>query len=103
MKVSQKNAYGTGLCSNAMGDYNDFCKALPEEERGHYLGRGTVSDEERLQNFSIDTQLETKFATDNIQHTLLTGVDYMRMRNDIKALFGHAPALDLNNYLGRAR
>ena len=97
MKVSQKSAYGTGLCNNSMGDYNVYCQALAEGDRGHYLGRGTVSDEERLQNLSIDTQLENKFATDNIQHTLLTGVDYMRMRNDIKALFGHASALDLNN------
>lgn len=100
MKVAQKSAYGTGLCSNSMGLYNVYCQALPEEQRGQYLGRGTVSDEERLQNFSVDTQLETKFTTDNIQHTLLTGVDYMRMRNDIKALFGNAPALDLNHLPG---
>ncbi|MDN6682139.1 MAG: TonB-dependent siderophore receptor, partial [Enterobacterales bacterium] len=54
-------------------------------------------DHERLQNFSVDTQLQSKFATGDVDHTLLTGVDYMRMRNDISALFGNAPSLDLDN------
>ena len=78
MKVSEKNAYGLGLA-------------------GGYINRGTTNSVERLQNFSVDTQLQSKFATDNIQHTLLTGVDYMRMRNDVHALFGSAPPLDINN------
>jgi len=78
MKVSEKNAYGLGLA-------------------GDYINRGTTNSVERLQNFSVDTQLQTKFATDNIQHTLLTGVDYMRMRNDVHAVFGSAPPLDINN------
>lgn len=97
MKVAQKIAYGNGLCNHLLATYNPYCQALPENQRRHYLGRGTVNDEERLQNFSVDTQLQTKFATGNIQHTLLTGVDYMRMRNDIKVSFGYAPALDLNH------
>lgn len=78
MKVSEKNAYGLGLA-------------------GGYINRGTTNSVERLQNFSVDTQLQSKFATDNIQHTLLTGVDYMRMRNDVHAVFGSAPPLDINN------
>lgn len=49
------------------------------------------------QNFSVDTQLQSNFATGAVEHTLLTGVDYSRMRNDISALFGNAPPLDLNN------
>ncbi|WP_353747674.1 TonB-dependent receptor domain-containing protein, partial [Shigella sp. FJ200801] len=80
MKTSQKSVYGTGIA----GD-------------GHTLNRGTVVDNERLQNFSVDTQLESKFATGDVEHTLLTGVDFMRMRNDINASFGSAPSIDLYN------
>lgn len=82
MKTSQQSVYGTGIASD-----------------GHTLNRGTVVDDERLQNFSVDTQLESKFATGAVEHTLLTGVDFMRMRNDINAAFGSAPPIDLNgNY-----
>ncbi|EOU9533846.1 ferrichrome porin FhuA [Cronobacter dublinensis] len=78
MKTSQQSVYGTGIQAD-----------------GHTLNRGTVVDNERLQNFSVDTQLQSKFATGDLDHTLLTGVDFMRMRNDINAKFGSAPAIDL--------
>jgi iron complex outermembrane receptor protein len=97
MKVDQQSAYGTGLCNNSMNAFNVYCQALSPEQQSHYLGRGTVVDKERLQNFSVDTQLQSNFATGTVEHTLLTGVDYSRMRNDISALFGNAPPLDLNN------
>ncbi|CAK9885978.1 MAG: Ferrichrome outer membrane transporter/phage receptor [Candidatus Erwinia impunctatus] len=100
MKTAQRSAYGTGLCNNSMNGFNVYCQALSSAERAHYLGRGTVSDSERLQNFSVDTQLQSQFTTGEMKHTLLTGVDFMRMRNDISALFGNAPALDLNNLPG---
>ena len=78
MKTAQQSVYGTGIAAD-----------------GHTLNRGTVVDNERLQNFSVDTQLQSKFATGALEHTLLTGVDYMRMRNDINATFGSAPSIDL--------
>ena len=80
MKTAQKSVYGTGIQAD-----------------GHTLNRSTVVDNERLQNFSVDTQLQSKFATGEMDHTLLTGVDFMRMRNDINAAFGSAPAIDLYN------
>ncbi|WP_338561228.1 ferrichrome porin FhuA [Erwinia sp. E_sp_B04_7] len=100
MKTAQQSVYGTGLCNNSMNGFNSFCQALTPEQRSHNLGRGTIVDHERLQNFSVDTQLESKFATGNMDHTLLTGVDYSRMRNDIFASYGYAPSLDLNNLPG---
>lgn len=33
---------------------------------------------------------KAKFATADVDHTLLTGVDFMRMRNDIDSWFGYA-------------
>jgi len=93
MKTSQQSVYGTGICTT--NTFNAPCQAISASERDHYLGRGTVVDNERLQNFSVDTQLQSKFATGDLAHTLLTGVDFMRMRNDINAKFGSAPAIDL--------
>ncbi|WLI75421.1 ferrichrome porin FhuA [Kosakonia sp. H02] len=95
MKTAQQSVYGTGICS--ANTFNAPCQALPVGDRSHYLGRGTVVDNERLQNFSVDTQLQSKFATGDVEHTLLTGIDYMRMRNDINATFGTAPVVDLYN------
>ncbi len=95
MKTSQNSVYGTGICTT--NTFNAPCQALPTDVRDHYLGRGTVVDNERLQNFSVDTQLQSKFATGDIDHILLTGVDFMRMRNDINATFGTAPVVDLYN------
>ncbi|SFR09784.1 iron complex outermembrane recepter protein [Enterobacter sp. kpr-6] len=95
MKTAQQSVYGTGICSaNA---FNAPCQAIAPVDRDHYLGRGTVVDNERLQNFSVDTQLQSQFATGAMDHTLLTGVDFMRMRNDINATFGTAPVVDLYN------
>ncbi|WP_436877629.1 ferrichrome porin FhuA [Siccibacter turicensis] len=93
MKTAQKSVYGTGICTT--NTFNAPCQAIPAGDQEHYLGRGTIVDHERLQNFSVDTQLQSKFATGAVDHTLLTGVDYMRMRNDIFATFGTAPAIDL--------
>lgn len=39
--------------------------------RCHMLNRSTIVGDEHLQRFSVDTQLESKFATSDIEHTLL--------------------------------
>ncbi|WP_343553245.1 ferrichrome porin FhuA [Pantoea sp.] len=91
MKTAQKTVYGQGICTAAS------CPTVPVGELGHTLQRNTVVDNERLQNFTVDTQLESKFATSDVQHTLLTGVDFQRMRNDINAAFGSATPMDLYN------
>ncbi len=92
MKTAQKSVYGTGICTSVSD-----CPTVAPGDYGHTLKRGTVVDNERLQNFSVDTQLESKFATGEVQHTLLSGVDFQRMRNDINAAFGSATPLDLYN------
>ncbi len=62
------------------------CLSIPQSQWGHTLTRQYVIDNEKLENFSVDTQLQSKFATGSVDHTLLTGVDFMRMRNDIDSL-----------------
>lgn len=79
-KTNQKSVYGTGVDSS-----------------GYMLTRGTVVDNEKLHNFAVDTQVQSNFATGDVAHTLLTGVDFQQMRNDVNATFGSAPPLDLYN------
>ncbi|WP_151994987.1 ferrichrome porin FhuA [Buttiauxella massiliensis] len=99
-KTSQNSVYGYGVCSDPANSLSKQCAALAPADKGHYLARKYVVDDEKLQNFTVDTQLQSKFATGEVDHTLLTGVDFMRMRNDINSWFGYddsVPLLDLYN------
>lgn len=95
-KVSQKSVYGYGMCSDPLYTKDDDalkaspCLSIPQSEWNHTLTRQYVIDNEKLENFSVDTQLQSKFATGSVEHTLLTGVDFMHMRNDIDSWFGYA-------------
>ena len=95
-KVSQKSVYGYGMCSDPLYTKDDDalkaspCLSIPQSEWNHTLTRQYVIDNEKLEDFSVDTQLQSKFATGSVEHTLLTGVDFMRMRNDIDSWFGYA-------------
>ncbi|MRT56364.1 ferrichrome porin FhuA [Enterobacteriaceae bacterium RIT693] len=99
-KTTQNSVYGYGVCSDKANSGNALCNALAPSDKGRYLARKYVVDNEKLQNFSVDTQLQSKFDTGAVEHTLLTGVDFMRMRNDINSWFGYdgsVPLLDLYN------
>jgi len=63
------------------------------------LQRSTAMSKEDLTTFAVDTQAQAKFVTGILEHTLLIGVDYQRMRNDIDANFGYllGSPLDLLN------
>lgn len=95
-KVSQKSVYGYGMCSDPLYTKDQEalkaspCLSIPQSQWGHTLTCQYVIDNEKLENFSVDTQLQSKFATGSVGHTLLTGVDFMRMRNDIDSWFGYA-------------
>ncbi|HDT3277277.1 TPA: ferrichrome porin FhuA [Escherichia coli] len=95
-KVSQKSVYGYGMCSDPLYTKDQEalkaspCLSIPQSQWGHTLTRQYIIDNEKLENFSVDTQLQSKFATGSVGHTLLTGVDFMRMRNDIDSWFGYA-------------
>ena len=95
-KVSRKSVYGYGMCSDPLYTKDQEalkaspCLSIPQSQWGHTLTRQYVIDNEKLENFSVDTQLQSKFATGSVDHTLLTGVDFMRMRNDIDSWFGYA-------------
>ena len=78
IKTSQQTVYGFGAV-------------------GNQLTRQSIVANENYNDFGVDTQLESKFATGDVAHTLLTGVDYSRLRNDIDNAYGTAPPLDMNN------
>ena len=59
------------------------------------ISRAYVRSDEDLNSFTVDTQLQSKFATGAVDHTLLTGVDYLRMRNDIDADYGTADPISM--------
>ncbi|HCD7314837.1 TPA: ferrichrome porin FhuA [Enterobacter chengduensis] len=102
-KTSQNSVYGYGMCSDPLYSSNPAsspCASVPQSQWGHTLTRQYVIDNEKLENFTVDTQLQSKFATGSVDHTLLTGVDFMRMRNDIDSWFGYAgsvPPSDIYN------
>ncbi|CAI0994309.1 ferrichrome porin FhuA [Serratia quinivorans] len=59
------------------------------------LTRGVMNSKEHLSSFAVDTQAQAKFATGLVNHTLLMGVDYMRMRNDVVYQYGTASPLNV--------
>ncbi|WP_051401840.1 TonB-dependent siderophore receptor [Advenella kashmirensis] len=61
----------------------------------HTLNRQTLSAPERAQNVTMDNQLETKFQTGALKHTLLTGLDFRWGSSRIDLGFGSAPPIDL--------
>lgn len=78
IKTSQQSVYGFGAT-------------------GNQLTRSIIVSDERYNDFGVDTQLESKFGTGEVAHTLLTGIDYSRLHNDIDNAYGTAPTLDMNN------
>ncbi|QBX68398.1 ferrichrome porin FhuA [Serratia quinivorans] len=59
------------------------------------LTRGVMNSKEHLSSFAVDTQAQAKFATGVVDHTLLMGGDYMRMRNDVVYQYGTASPLNV--------
>ena len=61
------------------------------------ISRAYVRSDEDLADFNVDTQLQSKFDTGAVGHTLLTGVDYMRSRNDVDTMYGSADPVDMTH------
>ncbi|MEL7697130.1 MULTISPECIES: ferrichrome porin FhuA [Pantoea] len=80
LRTDYRSIYGNGF--------------LPETQQ---ITRGSAVSEEKLNQFAVDTQAQAKFATGQLDHTLLLGVDFQRTRNDIDAQFGMASSLNAIN------
>ncbi|MBC3420736.1 TonB-dependent siderophore receptor [Pseudomonas sp. RW3S2] len=60
-------------------------------------GRGTTNVDEDISQFTVDNNFQGNFNTGAISHTLLIGLDHQRMNNNYLAIFGSAPAINVNN------
>lgn len=61
------------------------------------LLRNTFKNNDSFSNDTTDNQLQFKFNTGGLQHTVLTGVDYARSYEDHKTWNGPAPSIDVFN------
>lgn len=77
LKTNYRSIYGNGY--------------LPESQQ---ITRGSAISDEKLNQFAVDNQVQAKFATGAVDHTLLMGVDYQRTRNDINAAFASAAPIN---------
>ncbi len=59
------------------------------------LTRQAYTADENLRTFQVDTQLESRFATGPLRHTVLAGLDYQRRLWDNFTRYGAAPSLDI--------
>lgn len=81
LESDMKSIYGSGVSATAPTSLN----------------RAYVQSKEHLNSFSVDTQAQARLKTGDVDHTLLFGVDYSRMRNDINSGFGSASSLSMTD------
>ncbi|MBV7571619.1 TonB-dependent siderophore receptor [Pseudomonas sp. PDM32] len=60
-------------------------------------GRGTTNVDEDISQFAVDNNLQADFATGDINHTLLIGLDHQRSNTNYTSIFGGAPAINVND------
>lgn len=78
-------------------DYRSIYGLGVSPENPDLLNRGVMNSKEHLVGFSVDTQAQAKFATAQVDHTLLAGVDYQRSRNDVVYQYGSASPLNVTH------
>jgi iron complex outermembrane receptor protein len=60
-------------------------------------GRGTTNVDEDISQFAVDNNLQADFATGDINHTLLIGLDHQRSNTNYTSIFGTAPSINVND------
>ncbi len=60
-------------------------------------GRGTTNVDEDISQFAVDNNFQGDFSTGDIDHTLLIGLDHQRINTNYLAIFGTAPAINVNH------
>ncbi|PKU26134.1 TonB-dependent siderophore receptor [Telmatospirillum siberiense] len=62
---------------------------------GHTLNRTAYGVYEAMQSVALDNQLQMRFATGPVRHTLLAGQDYMWQDSHVLYAWGAAPSIDI--------
>lgn len=60
-------------------------------------GRGTTNTDEDISQFAVDNNFQGDFATGDVSHTLLIGLDHQRSNTNYTSIFGTAPAINVNH------
>ncbi|WP_085655820.1 TonB-dependent siderophore receptor [Pseudomonas sp. B11(2017)] len=61
------------------------------------VGRSTTIVDEDISQFAVDNNFQADFATGDIRHTLLLGLDHQRSNTNYTSIFGSAPSINVNN------
>jgi iron complex outermembrane receptor protein len=70
--------------------YNSYLRADYRTSK-----RSTIATDVDMDAYNLDNQLQAKFDTGPLQHTLLMGLDYQNTSTDTKAGYGSGPDLDI--------
>lgn len=79
-KMAYDSLYGNGLAADNRSLY-----------------RGSATSREEMNSYTFDNQIEGRFTTGPVQHTVLAGVDYQRLTGNYTYGFGAAPSIDVFN------
>jgi len=61
------------------------------------VGRTTTSVDEDISQFAVDNNFQADFATGDVRHTVLLGLDHQRSNTNYLSIFGSAPPINVNN------
>ncbi|WP_042446216.1 TonB-dependent siderophore receptor [Azospirillum sp. B510] len=85
-----------GRWLNAKVAYDSlYANGLSSDNRS--LFRGIATSREEMNAYAFDNQIEGRFSTGPVRHTLLAGIDHQRLDGHYTAGFGAAPSIDVFN------
>ncbi|MDP1625852.1 TonB-dependent siderophore receptor [Parvibaculum sp.] len=79
-KMNYKSVYSTGLQAD-----------------NRTLNRASIYSDEDSTSYAIDNQLQARFGTGAVKHTVLAGLDRWDLNSDAEIGYGSAPTLDIFN------
>ncbi|MBK5508967.1 TonB-dependent siderophore receptor [Pseudomonas sp. TH08] len=79
-----------------VNSYNPSFAGFTVDDQGN-VGRGTTNVDEDISQFAVDNNFQADFATGDIRHTLLLGLDHQRSNTNYTSIFGTAPSINVNN------
>jgi iron complex outermembrane receptor protein len=79
-----------------VNSYNPSFAGFTVDDQGN-VGRGTTNVDEDISQFAVDNNFQADFATGDIRHTLLLGLDHQRSNTNYTSIFGSAPSINDNN------
>ncbi|WP_213940251.1 TonB-dependent siderophore receptor [Pseudomonas sp. dw_612] len=79
-----------------VNSYSPQFAGFSVDDQGN-TGRGTTNVDEDISQFAVDNNFQGDFATGDIRHTLLIGLDHQRNNTNYLSIFGSAPDVNVNH------